>query len=145
MHFSHSLLRRKEGSRKSGTSRGLFVRFLRVSLPFPGMKSSPLSVKPALQSATKTFPSLPLLPPFLFSQPTFFVSPRVTSFRKRIPTRSRRISIKCMSVNRHPIQLFTVKQFNSRLSSGSILTIFHKVSIKCIGKVPRLYAETRIY
>lgn len=80
--FSHSLLHRKEGSRKSGTSRGLFRTFLaRFGLPFPGMKSSPLSApKPALQSVAKTFPSLLLL--FLFSPTSnqhFFVSPRVAS------------------------------------------------------------------
>lgn len=41
VHFSHSLLRRKEGSRKSGTSRD-FSYVSRVSLQFPGMKSSPV-------------------------------------------------------------------------------------------------------
>lgn len=105
VHFSHSLLRRKEGSRKSGTSRD-FSYVSRVSLQFPGMKSSPVFPFELFPTPFKVqprpFPSFLFFFLFFFPnfEPTFFVSPRVTSFRKRIPTRFRCTSIPYMSLNR---------------------------------------------
>lgn len=82
VHFSHSLLRRKEGSRKSGTSRGLFVRFLRVSLPFPGMKSSPV---PSFQ-LNLPFKAQPRpFPLFLFFLLSFFPNQHFLCHRASLP------------------------------------------------------------